>query len=105
MTYEELLKLPAFSLNKTEKESIFDSFLINLTKRHVGSCGYYRDMLSGMGFDIGKMHSYYDIPFLPVSLFKELDLMSIDRSEIFKTMTSSGTTGQAVSKIYLDRVT
>jgi phenylacetate-coenzyme A ligase PaaK-like adenylate-forming protein len=40
-----------------------------------------------------------------LSLFKELDLISIDRSEIFKTMTSSGTTGQAVSKIYLDKET
>jgi hypothetical protein len=29
----------------------------------------------------------------------------VERSEIIKTMTSSGTTGQAVSKIYLDRVT
>jgi phenylacetate-coenzyme A ligase PaaK-like adenylate-forming protein len=31
--------------------------------------------------------------------------VSVDRSEVVKTMTSSGTTGQAVSKIYLDRTT
>ena len=38
-------------------------------------------------------------------LFKELDLLSISRSEIAKTMTSSGTSGQNVSKIFLDRET
>jgi hypothetical protein len=46
-----------------------------------------------------------EVPFIPVRLFKEYELLSVERSEIIKTMTSSGTTGQAVSKIYLDRVT
>ena len=45
------------------------------------------------------------IPFLPVRLFKELNLKSVPDGGIVKTMTSSGTTGQAVSKIYLDRAT
>lgn len=31
--------------------------------------------------------------------------MSVERSEVVKTMTSSGTTGQAVSKIFLDKET
>jgi phenylacetate-coenzyme A ligase PaaK-like adenylate-forming protein len=33
------------------------------------------------------------------------DLISVDSKDILKTMTSSGTSGQAVSKIYLDRET
>ena len=51
------------------------------------------------------MRSYRDLPFLPVRLFKELELKSVSQEDIVKTMTSSGTTGQAVSKIYLDRAT
>ena len=35
----------------------------------------------------------------------EMDLKSVSDDEIVKTMTSSGTTGQKVSKIYLDRET
>ena len=62
-------------------------------------------MLDAIGFNPEKISSYYDIPFLPVSLFKELDLLSVDKSDVFKTMTSSGTTGQAVSRIYLDKTT
>jgi phenylacetate-coenzyme A ligase PaaK-like adenylate-forming protein len=34
-----------------------------------------------------------------------MELRSIEDEELYKTMTSSGTTGQAVSKIYLDRKT
>jgi phenylacetate-coenzyme A ligase PaaK-like adenylate-forming protein len=46
-----------------------------------------------------------DIPFLPVRLFKEFDLLSVPLSSVFKTMTSSGTSGQRPSKVYLDRDT
>ena len=51
------------------------------------------------------MVSYEDIPFIPVRLFKELSLKSVPEDMLVKTMTSSGTTGQAVSKIYLDKNT
>jgi len=40
-----------------------------------------------------------------VRLFKKYELLSIDRSDVIKTLTSSGTTGQSVSKIFLDKTT
>ena len=40
-----------------------------------------------------------------VSIFKKLDLISVNKDEIKITLTSSGTTGQDVSKIYLDSQT
>src|SRR4029079_15723166 len=46
-----------------------------------------------------------NFPFLPVRLFKLFDLRSVPDGEIIKTLTSSGTTGQAVSRIALDRST
>lgn len=45
------------------------------------------------------------MPFIPVRLFKEYDLQSVEPTQITKTMTSSGTTGQKVSKIFLDQET
>ena len=56
-------------------------------------------------FELGRVQDYEELPFLPVRLFKELSLKSIPDEEVVKTMTSSGTSGQAVSKIYLDRTT
>ena len=58
-----------------------------------------------MGFEPGQVKRFEDIPFIPVRLFKEYELLSVDRSQVIKTMTSSGTTGQSVSKIFLDKDT
>jgi hypothetical protein len=44
----------------------------------------------------------HDIPFLPVRLFKSLKLQSVPDGEVFKVLTSSGTTSQQVSRIILD---
>ena len=41
----------------------------------------------------------------PVRVFKEIDLLSIDKKNVFKIMTSSGTTGQRPSKIFIDKET
>lgn len=105
MTFDEIIGIPPFSLEKDGKEKLLTERLTELTELHRENCPEYRRMLEAAGFDMEKVQSYTDLPFLPVRLFKELELRSIPREEIVKTMTSSGTTGQAVSKIYLDRAT
>lgn len=105
INYDEILKLSPFSLDKNQKEKFLTESLLSLTKHHYDNCEMYKNMLKAINFDEKKVHSYYDIPFIPVSLFKELELKSVKKDEVFKVMTSSGTTGQSVSKIYLDRKT
>lgn len=105
MTLEEILQIPPYSLGKIEKEKLLTERLSELTKLHQKNCSEYAQILDNIRFDVDKMKSYKDLPFLPVRMFKELELKSIQQEEVVKTMTSSGTTGQAVSKIYLDRTT
>ncbi len=105
MTYEEILNIPPFSLDKQEKERLLTERLVELTKLHQENCPEYARILEAIDFDVNKVQSYKKLPFLPVRLFKELDLKSVAKEDVVKTMTSSGTTGQAVSKIYLDRAT
>ena len=105
MTFDDLIIIPPFSLNHKEKEKVLTERVIGLAKNHICRCPEYNKMLSAISFDLNDCRSYKDLPFLPVRLFKELNLKSIKEEEIVKTMTSSGTTGQAVSKIYLDRAT
>ena len=105
MTFDRIIDILPYSLGKQEKERLLTERLLELTKKHQDNCPEYASMLQSAGFDPSKTSSYRDIPFLPVRLFKELDLKSVPQEEIVKTMTSSGTTGQAVSKIYLDRIT
>jgi phenylacetate-coenzyme A ligase PaaK-like adenylate-forming protein len=45
------------------------------------------------------------IPFLPVGLFKFEELLSIPKDQVAKVVTSSGTTSQQVSRVFLDRDT
>lgn len=105
MTFEEILQIAPYSLKKEEKKKLLTERLLDLTSLHKENCPEYSRMLDSVGFDSDGIQSYEEIPFLPVRLFKELSLRSVSQEEVVKTMTSSGTTGQAVSKIYLDRAT
>lgn len=105
MTFDEILNIPPYSLNREEKEKLLTERLVELTKLHQENCPEYARILESISFDVDQVKSYKDLPFLPVRLFKELELKSVPKEEVVKTMTSSGTTGQAVSRIYLDRTT
>lgn len=105
MKYDELLDIPPYSLDKEQKKHILTERLITLTKYHQEHCAEYKRILESIGFDEDKVKDYGDLPFLPVRLFKELSLKSVPDEAVVKTMTSSGTSGQNVSKIYLDKVT
>lgn len=105
MTFDEILSISPYALGKEEKEKLLTERLVELTGLHRDHCPEYRRMLEAVGFDVDQVKSYRDIPFLPVRLFKQMDLKSVSQEAIVKTMTSSGTTGQAVSRIYLDKVT
>ncbi len=105
MPIDSFFEIQPYSLDEVEKEQLLTERLKELTLLHGEKCEEYRGMLEAIGFDADKVNSYKDLPFLPVRLFKEMDLKSVPQEDIIKTMTSSGTTGQAVSKIYLDRET
>lgn len=105
MTFEEILEISPYSLNKEEKEKLLTDRLLELTKSHKNNCEEYSRILDSIGYNDRDIKSYRELPFLPVRLFKELSLKSVPDEEIVKTMTSSGTSGQKTSKIYLDRTT
>ena len=102
---EEFYEHEPYDLEKGAKDALLTKELLELTKFHRDNCPEYRRFLDAMGFDEKNVKSVSDIPFFPVRLFKNVDLLSIPRDEVFKTMTSSGTTGQCVSKIFVDKDT
>lgn len=105
MNYNDVLEISPFSLNKEEKSKLFTEYLKELSLKHYQKCENYRKIVDKLNCNLSEIKNYTEIPFLPVRLFKEFDLKSIPTEEVFKTMTSSGTSGQAVSKIYLDKTT
>ena len=97
------LEYAPFSLESSRKQRLMLETMRHLSHWHVDRFASYRKITEALGADPSDLKTLNDIPYLPVRLFKEFDLMSIPREEIFKTMTSSGTSGQQVSKIFLDK--
>lgn len=105
MELDDILSISPYSLDKITKRRLMNERLRELTRYHYVHCDLYKKMMDAIGLDMDNLPEYEDLPFIPVRLFKELELYSVDKEEIVKTMTSSGTTGQQVSRIYLDRIT
>lgn len=103
--FKKIQEQNPFELDKNDKKSFLNSVLHDLTEFHYSMCPEYKKILDAWPFSLSNYTSYYDLPFLPVRLFKDFVLKSVGEQEVIKQMTSSGTTGQSVSKIFLDRET
>ena len=121
MKREELLELPPYGLSHAEKTKLYQETLTELTDFHRRGCPAYGRFLDvcgcreGSPFCSGAFGEKGDssreateeeklasIPFLPVSIFKEKELVSVPEESIVTTLTSSGTSGQRPSRIALD---
>lgn len=100
---DDFYKIKPYSLLKKEKEKLLLNELKELTEMHRIKCKEYANYLDTIGYDSTKAETLEDIPFVPIRIFKELELKSIPDEEVFKTMMSSGTSGQKQSKIFLSK--
>lgn len=105
MSWESLLAAPVFSLPQEERELHLLAELNALTALHREGCEAYR-RVTDLEF-AGNIHArrLSEVPYLPVGVFKSHRLASVAPEQVFKTLTSSGTTGQQVSRVCLDRNT
>src|SRR5689334_10307334 len=105
MTFADLLDLPQYALSQREKERVLLEHWNALTEHHRSHCPDYVRLLEAV-FPGNRTASHSsEVPFLPVGVFKSHQLRSIAGDAVFKTLTSSGTTGQQVSQIVLDAET
>jgi len=105
MDISDILNISPYSMDHEAKHKMLNDRLQELTRKHYAASPEYKKMFDATGLDIHHLPDYEDLPFLPVRLFKEFELRSVPKEEVVKTMTSSGTTGQLKSKIFLDRTT
>jgi len=105
MNIQECLNIDPYVLNKEDKQKFLCSELNKLTQLHMDNCSEYQSILKAYSYLDTTFQSLEEFPYLPVRLFKEYELKSCEDEEIIKTMTSSGTTSQKVSKIFLDKET
>lgn len=94
--FDSVFAMGPYSLPQEEKQKLYKVWLRALSEHHRTQCDSYARICALLK---------EDMPSLPVRLFKQFDLLSVPRNRVIKTMTSSGTSGQAVSRIYLDKDT
>lgn len=105
MNIDEILQLDCYSIAQEQKQVILLDQLNKLTRHHRRQCPAYNRLLEASGYGHDSVTDIHDLFPLPVRLFKEYELKSCDPDDVIKTMTSSGTTSQRVSRIFLDRYT
>ncbi len=105
MTLREYIDIPQFSLEKKMKNTLVMDLMKKLHQHHLLNSAEYQKISEQIFPLANNTDRLEDMPFLPVSLFKTHTLKSIKEDSIFKVLTSSGTTGQVPSRIYLDKET
>ena len=98
-----LINQNPYSFNQNQKKKFFIKFLNRLTLYHYNNSDLYKKILNLLRRKKKSFSRIADIPFIPVRLFKDFDLLSIKKKKIIKIMYSSGTTNNQLSKIYLDK--
>ena len=82
-----LIKKKPFSIKKEIKYKIFLSILKKLTKHHEKKNIYFNQLASYFK----KKSKIEFFPYLGTDIFKHKDLKSIKKKNIYKTLSSSGT--------------
>jgi len=93
-----LFEHPPYALQKEEKSHFLLDHLTPLHTHHLEHSKEFYNIAKS--FDALNPKSLEEFFPLPVRIFKEMELKSTE--EVFKTMTSSGTTSTKLSKIFLD---
>lgn len=94
-----------FALPQAKRERVLLDGLNALVAWHESRCSGYAQMLHGIYGTRIRADTLTDIPYLPVRLFKHYNLKSVPDASVVRELTSSGTTGQMVSHIFLDAET
>lgn len=101
----DALDSPIFGVDQAGREQRLLPVMRELTDWHAERSPEYRRVLDAMFDAWDRPDRVADVPFLPVGLFKRRTLKSVSDADVFKTLTSSGTTGQSPSRVHLDRTT
>lgn len=102
---DKLFSIGPYSLNNIEKTELLESELGMLNDYHFQYNTQYRNILLSTDYVSRKVHNLSDLPYLPVRLFKELELVTNPSNSKIRSLASSGTSGQSTSKIFIDSYT
>ena len=104
MIPDKLYEKELYTLNKSDKSQIFINEIQKIHDFHINNCEFYSKLCKSENIS-RNIENTNQLPFVAVRMFKNYELFSVPTKDIIKTLNSSGTTGDNVSKIFLDKET
>jgi len=80
------------SIFSIKSEEEFNSLAIELFRFQAEKCSVYSAFINNLGIDAFTVKDYHDIPFIPISFFRDHDIYCYPQPPVV-TFLSSGTTG------------
>ncbi len=74
-----------------QKKNIFLKNIKKILKYHSKNCVEINNFFKKQKINLDKIDKIENLPFIPVKIFKKLDLKSIKDNKVFKILRSSGT--------------
>lgn len=105
LNYKKLFSIKPFSVSQKFKENWYFKDQKKLSIYHYNKCREYKKISDTIFTDVKKTKNLSELPFVHANIFKRFNLISTDNINLSKTLTSSGTSSFATSKINLDRKT
>jgi hypothetical protein len=99
-----MLKEPAFQSDSVKKLKFLKAMKESLSYHYDNSLPF-RNFIDAGGYDILKMNNINECPYLPISVFKEMELITGPKEAIKTRIMSSATTSGKPSIISLDEST
>lgn len=94
-----------FNYNVRENDSTLVEVLRNNLLYQCENCVPFKRLLEKKDFDPNKKFSLNDIPYIPVTIFKDYELKSVKDEFVVRKLTSSATSSQNPSQIFIDKNT
>lgn len=101
----ELLASPPYGMSYAEKERLLLPLLADRVRHSCNVLPRFERYVRRMGFTSGPYSSYLELPYLPVSAFKDFELCCVPKEQVTRVLRSSGTTKSVPSQVFLDRAT
>jgi hypothetical protein len=105
MNIADYFAVPQFRVGRREKQRWLLEGLNGLTHHHYQRSEAYKRLLDRARGGLHSAETIDQVPYVPVSLFKTHRLQSVPDTAIRNVLTSSGTSGQGVSRIAIDAET
>ena len=94
-----------FATAQADKDAALIQILKPLCAQVGEACPSYGRFLESLGKPIESWERVADVPPLPVTMFKKFALSAVSEEQVVRELHSSSTTGQAPSRIFIDKTT